>query len=104
MVQTAALFAVLVVGWHIPLPGLDLDNIPKRYSPLDSAPILFSIFALGLLPFFTVLACVEIAKLAVPPWPGGKAPRSGMRGVWPSSFSSCPSRWRLGTASASCWP
>lgn len=73
MVQMAALFAVLVVGWHIPLPGLDLDNIPKRYSLLDSAPILFSIFALGLLPFFTVLAYVEVAKLAIPPlarWQG----------------------------------
>jgi preprotein translocase subunit SecY len=72
-VQMAALFAILVVGWHIPLPGLDLDSIPKPYSLLDSAPTLFSIFALDLLPFFTVLAYVEIAKLAVPPlarWQG----------------------------------
>lgn len=71
--QMAALFAVLVVGWHIPLPGLDLDSIPKPDSPLGSFSTRFSIFALDLLPFFTVLAYVEIAKLAIPPlarWQG----------------------------------
>jgi preprotein translocase subunit SecY len=65
--QMAVLFAVLVVGWHIPLPGLDLDSIPKPYSLVDSVSVRFSIFALDLVPFFTVLAYVEIAKLAIPP-------------------------------------
>lgn len=65
--QMAVLSAVLVVGWYIPLPGLDLDNMLRSYLPQDSLSASFSIFALDLVPFFTVLAYVEIAKLAIPP-------------------------------------
>jgi preprotein translocase subunit SecY len=65
--QMAVLLAVLVVGWHIPLPGLDLEGMLLSYSPQDSLSSRFSIFALDLIPFFTVLAYVEIARLAIPP-------------------------------------
>ncbi|MBL8578998.1 MAG: hypothetical protein JNK47_17400 [Mesorhizobium sp.] len=65
-IQVAALSVVLAVGWNIPLPGLDLDHIPRPDSALDSITSLFSIFALDLIPLFTVLAYLEIAKLAIP--------------------------------------
>jgi preprotein translocase subunit SecY len=63
----AVLLAVLVVGWHIPLPGLDLGGMLLSYSPQDSLSSRFSIFALDLTPFFMVLAYVEIARLVIPP-------------------------------------
>lgn len=60
----ALLFVIMVVGWRIPLPGLDFDRVTDLYG---AAPSNLSIFALGVIPLFTVLVYVEIAKLAFPP-------------------------------------
>lgn len=67
LIQLAILSAVLLVGWYIPLPGLDLDSILQLNASLDSVSSRISILALGVTPFFTVLALLEIAKLAAPP-------------------------------------
>lgn len=67
VIQVSVLFAIFIVGWHIPVPGLWIEDLPQSQSLLDSTSVLFSIFALNLTPFFTVLACVEIARLAIPP-------------------------------------
>jgi preprotein translocase subunit SecY len=57
------MFAVLAIGWRIPLPGLDLESVKPVYGEV---PATLSIFALGLVPLFTILGYAEIAKLAVP--------------------------------------
>lgn len=62
----ALLVVIMVVGWRIPLPGLDFDRA-QPYFLSGAAPSNLSIFALGIFPLFTILAYTEIAKLAVPP-------------------------------------
>ncbi len=63
---TAAVIVVLVAS-QIPLPGIDTSVLAEQaiYSP-NGALARFSIFALGIMPLFTVLAHVEIAKLVFP--------------------------------------
>ncbi|MBB4096021.1 preprotein translocase subunit SecY [Brucella pecoris] len=63
---TAAVIVVLVAS-QIPLPGIDTSVLSEQaiYSP-NGALARFSIFALGVMPLFTVLAHVEIAKLIFP--------------------------------------
>lgn len=61
------MLAVMVVGWKIPLPGLDFDGVVQPYFLSGDAAVRHSIFALGLVPLFTILVYAEIAKLAVPP-------------------------------------
>nr|WP_313597676.1 hypothetical protein [Brucella intermedia] len=63
---TAAVIVVLVAS-QIPLPGIDTSVLAEQaiYSP-NGALARFSIFALGVMPLFTVLAHVEIAKLIFP--------------------------------------
>lgn len=57
----ALMFAVLAIGWRIPLPGLDLGSVKPVYGEV---PATLSIFALGLVPLFTILGYAEIAN-----WP-----------------------------------
>lgn len=77
-----ALLAIvsMAVGQRILLPGLDLDRLYWR--GLDSEAVTrLSIFALGILPLYTVLACWEIAKLACPPlarWSNASDANSGL--------------------------
>lgn len=63
----ALMLAVFAVGWRIPLPGIDLSELPRSYSPQGGIAPTFSIFALGFAPLFTVLAYAEIARLMIPP-------------------------------------
>lgn len=58
---------VVLVGSRIPLPGIDAAALAEQlaYSS-SSAMARFSIFALGIMPLFTVLAYAEIAKLVFP--------------------------------------
>ena len=58
----AALYAL---GAHIPLPGLEAQVI-ESMARGGFAITRVSIFALGLVPIFSVLALVEAAKMAVP--------------------------------------
>src|SRR5260370_21923725 len=55
------------LGCQIPLPGLDYDVL----SNIEAAPgrglARVSIFALGVMPIFSALLVVEIAKMAFPP-------------------------------------
>ncbi|MEQ1951205.1 hypothetical protein [Mesorhizobium sp. CN2-181] len=62
----ALLVVVMVIGWRIPLPGLDLDRA-RPYFLSGAALSNLSIFALGVFPLFTIMAYAETAKLAVPP-------------------------------------
>jgi preprotein translocase subunit SecY len=52
-------------GCQIPLPGLDLDSFGGPGGPTRSFERI-SIFAVGVVPIFSVLIVVEIAKLACP--------------------------------------
>lgn len=63
-----AIGLIFALGSYIPLPGIDLDSIPGgwAYSNGDVMARL-SIFALGIIPLFTVLVYAELAKLIVPP-------------------------------------
>lgn len=63
---TAAVIVVLVAS-QIPLPGIDMSVLAEQaiYSP-NGTLARFSIFALGVMPLFTVLAHAEIAKLIFP--------------------------------------
>lgn len=60
------MLSILIIGWRIPLPGLDLDRLAQWQLSSDAASRL-SIFSLGAIPLFTILAFAEIAKLAAPP-------------------------------------
>lgn len=62
----AGLLSVLIIGWRIPLPGLDLHQLAQWQLSGDDVA-RYSIFALGAVPLFTILAFAEIAKLVVPP-------------------------------------
>ncbi|MHC1551222.1 preprotein translocase subunit SecY [Phyllobacterium sp. K27] len=69
---------VVLVGSRIPLPGIDAAALVEQlaYSS-NGAMARFSIFALGIIPFFTVLAYAEIAKLVFPPLARWQAVSSG---------------------------
>lgn len=61
-------FIVVALGSRIPLPGLDAAALAEQSAyASDGATARFSIFALGVIPLFTVLAYAEIAKLIFPP-------------------------------------
>lgn len=63
----AVVFLVYALGAWIPLPGLDAEKLASMTSfSLDPSMARFSIFSLGLVPLFTVLAHAEIAKLLFP--------------------------------------
>lgn len=73
-IATALAIVVCVIGWRIPIPGIDLDQVMGWYGPSGSFPATLSIFALGVIPFFTILTYAEAAKLAFPPlarWQAG---------------------------------
>lgn len=63
----AIVVVVYIVGSRIPLPGLDIGQLGGQTGYSGNAIARVSIFALGIIPLFTVLAYAEIAKLAVPP-------------------------------------
>lgn len=65
-IALASMLSILIIGWRIPLPGLDLDQLAQWQLSGDAAS-RFSIFALGAIPLFAILAFAEIAKLVVPP-------------------------------------
>lgn len=57
----------VIVGSRIPLPGIDTSAVAEQAIDLSNGAMArFSIFALGVMPLFTVLAYAEIAKLAFP--------------------------------------
>ena len=68
LAPVAAAVIVVLVGSQIPLPSIDTAALAEQavYSPYG-AMARFSIFALGIIPFFTILAYAEIAKLVFPP-------------------------------------
>lgn len=69
----ALAIVICVIGWRTPIPGIDLDRL-GWYRSFDSFPATLSIFALGAIPLFTILAYAEAAKLAFPPlarWQAG---------------------------------
>lgn len=63
----ALVLIVFVLAWRIPLPGLDLDQLAEWETVSDDVAARLSILALGVTPLFTILAYVEVAKLALPP-------------------------------------
>lgn len=56
--------AVLAIGARIPIPGLDLAAASMQFA--QGGLERLSIFALGALPLFTVLALAEIVRLLLP--------------------------------------
>ena len=58
---------IVLIGSRVPLPGIDTSVLAGQmvYS-FNGAMVRFSIFALGAMPLFTVLAHAEIAKLIFP--------------------------------------
>lgn len=62
----ALAIVVCVIGWRTPIPGIDLDQVMRWYGTSGSFPGTLSIFALGVIPLFTILAYAEAAKLAFP--------------------------------------
>ncbi|MEO4001532.1 preprotein translocase subunit SecY [Mesorhizobium sp. CAU 1732] len=63
----AVVFVVYIVGSRIPLPGLDTERLIQQAGYSSGFLARLSIFALGIVPFFSVLVLAEIAKLAIPP-------------------------------------
>jgi len=68
-----ALLTVYVLGRNIPLPGVVLEAVFPVDRPQGLLGLLstsrvsrLSIFALGLIPLYTPMACLEIAKLLFP--------------------------------------
>jgi SecY len=54
------------VGCHIPLPGLDPAALSQFASVADAAFERVSIFALGVIPLFTVRMLIELGKTLAP--------------------------------------
>jgi preprotein translocase subunit SecY len=84
------LVVVMVVGWRIPLPGLNFDRAVYWYQLSSDGAARLSIFALGLVPLFTILVYAEIAKLAVPPlarWQAGSSRNAGRMTIIVSCLS-----------------
>ena len=83
---TLAGVAAAAASSFVPLPGIDLDMFDRTWA--DGGPYgAFSLFALGLMPFFSAFVLVELAALLVPRW---RPLRSGTQG----------GRARLGIAAA----
>ncbi len=56
---------VYMTGRHIPIPGLDVEILRFDDVP-GTETAMFSIFALGEMPYLTVLAVAELVTLAFP--------------------------------------
>ncbi|MGH6862107.1 MAG: hypothetical protein ACRECY_17800 [Phyllobacterium sp.] len=76
--MVALAFVAVALGSGIPIYGLDIAALAEQlpYSS-NGTMVRFSIFALGVIPLFTVLAYAEIAKLIVPPLAKWQAASSG---------------------------
>lgn len=73
----ALVLVLFAVAWRIPLPGLDLDRLSQMAAMSTDGASRFSIFALGIIPYFTVLAYLEVARLAVSPLARWQAQSTG---------------------------
>ena len=77
-VVTLAGVAAAAASSFVPLPGVDLDMFDRTWA--DGGPYgSLSLFALGLMPFFTAFILVELAALAVPRWRPLRTGRLGGR-------------------------
>jgi preprotein translocase subunit SecY len=63
---TALVLLAYRIGCHLPLPGLNGEQVAQLFEPGVSASERVSILALGVGPLFTALILFEIAKILFP--------------------------------------
>lgn len=63
---TLGAFLIYRIGCHIPLPGLSPEAALQFASVADAAFERVSIFALGVIPLFTIRMLIELAKTLSP--------------------------------------
>ncbi len=66
LLLTGAALVIFRAGSHIPLPGIDTQALAKLGPAREEVIGRISIFALGIIPFITVLILMELIKVVAP--------------------------------------